>query len=154
MTHTVSSLTTILLQSEIPANTLIEYLEGILVLRKKYGKKIYSKEMMTSIEDIDHWFASLLRLLVVHNAKESKDIKQIIRQIKQQSSNYKEHFTILTPKDKYTENIEKNIHHMFPNSSITHHSNIDVWIEISWEWWHYKRHLDQDIEKLLGSTTQ
>jgi len=65
-------------------------------------------------------------LLVVHNAKESKDIKQIIRQIKQQSSNYKEHFTILTPKEKYTENIEKNIHHMFPNSSVTRHSNIDV----------------------------
>jgi len=54
MTHTVNSLAHTLLQSKIPANTLIEYLEGILALRKKHGKKIYSKEMMTSIEDIDH----------------------------------------------------------------------------------------------------
>jgi len=53
MTHTVSSLTHTLLQSEIPVNTLIEYLEGILVLRKKYGKKIYNKKMITSIENID-----------------------------------------------------------------------------------------------------
>lgn len=151
MTYTVNSLAHTLLQSEIPDNMLIAYMEGLLVLRKKYGKKIYSKEILTSIEHIDTWFASLLRLLVVHSAKESKDIKQIIRQIKQQSDNYKQHFTILTPKEKYTENIEKNIHHMFPNSSVTRHSNIDVWIEISWEGWHYKRHLDQDIEKLLGS---
>lgn len=151
MTHTINSLAHTLLQSEIPANTLIAYLEGILVLRKKYGKNIYSKDIFAAVEHIDAWFTSLLRLLVIHNAKESKDIKQIIRHIKQQSDNYKEHFTILTPKDKYTEHIEKNIHHMFPNSSVTRHSHIDVWIEISWEWWHYKRHLDQDIEKLLGS---
>lgn len=150
MTHTVSALTQRLLQSDIPANDLVAYLEGILLLDKKYGKKIYSKRILTSIEDIDSWFASLLRLLPSHNAKNRKDIKQMIRHIKQKSSNYKQNFTIFTPQDKYTEHIEKSITQIFPNSTITRQKNIHVWIEIAWEGWHYKRHLDQDIEKLLG----
>jgi len=150
MNTTIHSLTQHLLQSAISADDLVAYLEGVLVLRKKYGRKIYTKDIINLITSIDPWFASLLRLLLIHNAHHNKDIKQICRQIKQHSKKYTPRFTVSAPKEEYTHPVKEKIQTAFPDSHVSITSHIDVGIEISGEWRHYKRNLDQDIEKLLG----
>ncbi len=150
MTHTPYSLSETILHSDIPVNDIINYLEAIFVLRKKYGKKIYQQQMIDLIEKIEPWVASLIRLIIIHNATENSNIKQLCRTIKQHNKKYISQFKVFVPQEKYLIPIQEKLQKKFPQSTIHKQTNIDVGIEISGEWRHYKRNLDQDIEKLLG----
>ncbi len=150
MTHTIYSLSDTIVRSGIPVNDIVTYLETILVLRKKYGKKIYHTDMIDLIKKAEPWVASLLHLLIVYNIIENNDIKQLCRAIKQQSKQYISQFNVFIPKEKYLTPIQEKLEKKFPHSKVNKQTNIDVGIEITWEWRHYKRNLDQDIEKLLG----
>lgn len=150
MTHTLHSLGNAISHSDIPANDIINYLEIISLLRKKYGKKIYQQYMIDIIQKVEPWIASLIRLLVIHNATENNDIKQLCRTIKYHNKKYISQFEVFIPKDKYLDPIQKKLQKKFPQSTIYKQTNIDMGVEIRWEWRYYKRNLDQDIEKLLG----
>lgn len=152
MTHTLHSLNDVFLHSEIPANDLIRFLEIVLALRKKYGKALYHKKNIESVANVDPWIASILRLLALHKATNSIHIKQLCKLIKQQKQPYIPQFTVCIPRENYLSPIQEKIINKFPHSNIHTQSNIDVGVEIHGEWRHYKRNLDQDIEKLLWDT--
>lgn len=138
-----------LLNADIKPNDLIMYFDVIILLIKKHWKKIYTSAMMKTIQKGDNNVYVLLQILVHYKKQTIADINYLSKCIKSQSKDYMPSFTVSIPKEKYQTSIEKNIKKNFPTSQIHTTSNIDLWVSISWEWRHYKRNLDQDIQKIL-----
>lgn len=144
-----SVLITTLLDTDITPNELVVYFDTIILLIKKYWKKIYTPTMMSSIKEADISVYTILQLLLYYKKQKISDISGLSRGIQQGNIDYMPRFTVSAPEAHYQETIKKNIKKNFPTSQIRTSSNIDLWVSISWEWWHYKRNLDQDIQKIL-----
>lgn len=138
-----------LLDANIKPNDLIMYFDVIILLIKKHWKKLYTPVMMKAIQEADTNVSMLLQLLVHYKKGTIADIRYLSKRIKTESKDYMPSFTVSIPKEQYQKSIEENIKKNFPTSQIHATSNIDLWVSISWEWRHYKRNLDQDIQKIL-----
>lgn len=149
MSLSPSVLVDTLLDADIKPNDLIMYFDVIILLIKKHWKKIYTPAMMQVIQQADNNIYMLLQLLVHYKQQTIADINYLSKRIKSTSKDYMPSFTISIPKEQYQKNIEENIKKNFPTSQIHATSNIDLGVSISWEWRHYKRNLDQDIQKIL-----
>lgn len=143
------SLVDLLVQSPIATNQLIQYLEVILLLLKKYGKRLYRPSILQAIHSIEPWIASLLRLLHTYAISTPYAIQQLCTTIKRRRTDYIPQFTVFSPKEEYVSHIQHQLQQQFSQCRVHHQPTLEVGIEITGEWWHYKRHLDQDIEKLL-----
>lgn len=149
MAFSTSVLIDTLLQTEITPNELLAHFDAIIMLLKKYGKAVYTPKMMTIIKVTDTSIYWLIKLLIHYKKQNIADIKSIAKYIQQKSPNYISTFTVQVPKEQCVPPIQDFITKKFPNSQIQKQSNIDLWISVSWSWWHYKRNIDQDIQKLL-----
>jgi len=149
MALTTATLIDTFLQTGISPNDLLVHFESILLLRKKYGKQLYTSRIVKSIEQAEPTTYAIIQILSHYNKHSSIAIKYLISYIKKNIKTYVENFTIIAPTKKQTETITQYLHNKFPNSSINTQDTIDLGITIAGEWWHYKRNLDQDIQKLL-----
>ena len=150
MSLNTSILVDTLLQTDITPNDLIVYFDSIIKLIKKYWKTVYTTQMLAILKEADITIYLLLEILIKYKKQNIADIAHLSKSIQQKSKNYIPTFTIHIPKKQYKEAIEKNIKKVFPNSQIQTQENIELGVSISWEWRHYKRDIDQDIQKLLG----
>lgn len=150
MALTTKTLIDTFLQTEISANDLLVHFESILQLRKKYGKQLFTPRIMDSIKEVEPTTHTIIQILAKYNKDTLVDIKYLISYIKKNVKTYIPNFVITSPTKNQTETVTKQIHKRFPDSSVSKKDTIDLGITIAWEWWHYKRNLDQDIQKLLG----
>ncbi len=145
-----SSLLQYILNPSLPLEDLLSYLESIIVLRKKYGIRIFRASFLDRLAKIDDTLWILLRLLHRYHITTPRALRTLIHDIHVYHPGYMPTFTILTPKDTYATKLKTYLQQRFPDSTIKDDKYFDVGLEILWEGWHYKRNLDQDIEKLLG----
>jgi len=150
MALTTATLIDTFLQTGISPNDLLIHFEAILLLRKKYGKQIYTSRIIENIQQADPTTYAIIQILVHYNKHTILNLKYLISYIRKNIKNYIPNFTITAPTKYTTETITKHINKQFPNNSINTQDTIDIGISIAGEWRHYKRNLNQDIQKLLG----
>lgn len=138
-----------LLDTKIPSNELVQYLEMILKLNKKYGKKLYVSEVITNLKELDIHLHDILLLLWHFQKNKTTTIKTLIRMIKTLARDYKDVFSVNGDSDVHKEKLTAYLENNFDKSLINQNNKSTSWIAIKGEWWYYKRDLDQDLRKLL-----
>jgi len=149
MRITNKALSQIFLDWWIAVNDLILYLEASMKLLKKYKKKLILSDILSVIKDVDKNLYSIVIILQYYEELDISSIKNIIKEIKQESKDYVPTFTINIIEQSQKYNIEDLLNKKFPKCSVKKNQNLDVWAFIHWEWWYYKRNIDQDLQKLL-----
>lgn len=137
------------LNTTIKTNDLIVYFDIIIKLIKKYKKKLIIPDVLVIIKSVDDNLYTLLMILDHYDKLSISSVKTIISEIKTQSKEYVPTFTVNIIEHSQKHDIEKLLTDKFPKCTVKKNQNIDLWAYIHWEWWYYKRNIDQDLQKLL-----
>jgi len=132
-----------------PINDIVVYLTVCQKLLKNYGKIVYSSAYFSLVTHISPELKNFLLILKASKKDSSEDIKHLIRIIKEKSSDYHPEFVVKTDSSDHYQQISSFLDTTFTNNTITQHTSKWNSIRVSWEWWYYKRWLEQDIKKLL-----
>ena len=150
MKITNGTLIDILLWSWINPNELIESLSVVWKLLKRFWKLLYTSRYIDEISNIDNNISNLVSILKKTNKIQYNDIKNMVNIIKIKSKDYLLEFTINSSSADHNKDIQKYIDSKFHHPQ-THIKLMDeVWVNISWESWYYKKTLDSDLEKILS----
>ena len=133
---------------DTPTNELIAHFQVLAKLLKKYGKRLFSPTMLEVIKKSDVAVHGLLCLLVLYKKSNLLAINNTIKELKKRPD-YVPNFDIYIIEDSSKQAIQDKITSKFPGSVLNLHQNINLWIEINWEGWHYKRNIDQDLQRIL-----
>lgn len=128
---------------------LLETFDVIWVLFKKYWKKLLLTNIFSAIEKIDAnvaWFIKLLNNLWKLN---SQDLNSLTKLLKSKCTTYTHEFTLKSWSNKVYNEVNNYVSNKFENFEINLSHADDVGIAFSWEWFYYKRSLDNDLDKLV-----
>lgn len=133
---------------DMSSNELIGYFQIVNTLIKKYGKRLLSPKIINIVQQADPNVYGLLLILIHHKKNKTIAIQNIIKQLKT-NADYIPNFEVHMIEDSHKHSIQDKIKERFPWSVVHVHHNIDLWVSVSGEWWHYKRNIDQDLKKIL-----
>ena len=131
MALTTKTLIDTLLQTGISANDLLVHFESILLLRKKYGKQLFTSRIMESIQKVEPTTYAIIQTLSHYNKHNLADIKYLVSYIRKNVKAYIQNFVITAPTKNQTETITQHIHKRFPDSSVSKKDTIDLGITIA-----------------------
>lgn len=137
----------ILLWADIKANSLVNMLSAAWILSKRHGKMLYTKAYINEVKKVDKDLWYLLSLLKKVNKTTQKEIKNLIVVIKNNIDSYHKEFTISA--STKNNSITEYLNDKFKDSKVETKVQEDLGINISWEWWYFKKDLDLDLQKLL-----
>lgn len=124
-------------------------LETSRLLFKKFWKRIKSKEVFDIIAKIDSDLAKFIQLLDEVWKLNSKDLLSIQTILKSKSKDYTKNFQVSTSWKTDVSKVETFLQKEFKKVNISKKELKSKWLELSWEWFYYKRSLDWDLNKLL-----
>lgn len=133
----------------VSTNQIVDYLKIVSLLIKKYWRIIYSTQFLETIKNNFIEVYNIINILKKTNKHSLLSIKKLISILKK-NTDYKENFQIEIQENENYEKVKNYINSKFESSSVEQKSAENISIKISWEWWYYKRNLDQDIEKLIS----
>lgn len=139
----------IFLNTSIKTNDLITYFDISIKLIKKYKKKLVLSDVLSIIKNVDENLYTIIMILNYYDKLNISSIKNIVSEIKQQSKEYSPTFNVNIIEHSQKHDIEKLLTDKFPKCTVKKNQNLDLWAYIHWEWWYYKRNIDQDLQKLL-----
>ncbi len=137
-----------LLAEKITPNALVKYLVLIVKLKQRYGSLVDTKEFCAMMEKMDAKLVLVVKVLSKTQKLTIKAIKTLIYTTKK-LPNYQVELSVAvedTERDEAVAYLQKKL----PESKIIPTEVSEVGVSVSWEWWHYKKSFDQDVEKLLA----
>lgn len=124
-------------------------LETSRLLFKKFWKRVKSKEILDIIAKVDSDLAKFIQLLDEVWKLNSKDLLSIQTILKSKSKDYTKSFQVSTSWKTDISKVESFLQKEFKKVNISKKELKSKWLELSWEWFYYKRSLDWDLNKLL-----
>ncbi len=137
-----------LLEENITPNALVKYLVLIVKLKQRYGSLVDTREFCTMLKKLDTNLVLVVKLLSKTQKLTIKYIKALIDDIKK-LPDYQIELSVAV-EDAEREETVAYLQKKLPDSKIIIEENSEVGVSVSWEWWHYKKSFNQDVEKLLA----
>ncbi len=139
---------TILLESGIEENSLVNAVLTANKLLKRYGQSIYSKTYRELVENIAPETAAVLYAAKEVNKHNAEKLRHIAKLLKNMANNYQPTFTIQSPSE-VTEKLETYLQKKITNAQIDTQEIQTNMVHIAGEWSYYKRSVDKDVRTLL-----
>jgi len=151
MKTTNTNLINILLWAWIKPNMLVDSFSIIAKLIKKHGKMLFTEKYIQEISQVASNLWNLISILKAVHKIDYKDMKSLILMTKRLADNYSPEFQISSDSNDHNQKLKDYINTKFQESNINTNVLDKIWVSVSWEWRYYKRDLDSDLEKILGS---
>lgn len=148
MRITDGQLVDIIIKEHKNIDHILQDLQVVIKLFKKYGQSIYTNRLVEEIGSVNKNIADLCTILKKTKKNNPRAINNIIRLCKMHHEKYTQSFTIVA-ETKRQKDIQATIQKIQGEVHIEHKQPAEVWVAIQGEWKYFKRSLDKDLEKML-----
>jgi len=135
---------------DLPINKLVDNIQVVVFLVKKYWRVVFSKDYLDLIKKVSPDTGNMLVALKLANKHKIVSLRNIIGLLKKDFDDYKESFIVEVDTKEQYESVSWFLEKRFVGWKSLEKKS-DMWnVKVSWEWRYYKRWLEQDIVKLLN----
>lgn len=131
---------------------ILNLLEVIQKLLRRYWKKIIKKSFLKGLEDVNKDVADLTELLLAVNLLEEKNLSRFVRDFKKRISEQRLDFIVSSNDEKIIPSVRWYLNRTFwkVNLSFEKIESDNLVVNAKGHWYSFKRSLESDIDKLLA----
>lgn len=124
-------------------------LDWVKSLIKKYWSRVFTENVLTSMDNVDQNFSSFVKTLKSVWKLNIKDINAIVSIIKSLWKDYTPVFDLKSSNQEIYQKVNDYITSTIGKSDVEYKKADDIWIKIVWNNFYYKRDISTDLDKLV-----